>query len=105
MENPTNIADKQKILEAPSNTQALQVITGASLTPAGGGSTPIPVPVPPPPRAIGPVADPPKCSTSSNTSTDELSPTMLGATQRIVSAVIREQIVTLVPDYTTTPLI
>ncbi|KAL0451675.1 UNVERIFIED_CONTAM: hypothetical protein Slati_1145600 [Sesamum latifolium] len=88
MENPNNTTNKQKTIETPSNTQALQVTTGTSLTPTGGGSTP--VPVPPPPRALDPVANPPRCSTSSDISMDELSPAMLGVIQRIVSAAIRE---------------
>ncbi|KAL0448440.1 UNVERIFIED_CONTAM: hypothetical protein Slati_1400400 [Sesamum latifolium] len=50
------------------------------------------------PGAIGPIADPPRRSTSSDTSTDELSPAMLGAIQRIVSTAIQEQIVTLPED-------
>ncbi|KAL0293221.1 UNVERIFIED_CONTAM: hypothetical protein Sradi_6949900 [Sesamum radiatum] len=42
-------------------------------------------------------------STSSNTSMDELSPSMLGAIQKIVSAAIREQITTLVPPLIASP--
>ncbi|KAL0412312.1 UNVERIFIED_CONTAM: hypothetical protein Slati_3820900 [Sesamum latifolium] len=99
MENPSNTANKQKTIETSSNNQALQVATGMSLTKARGGS----VPTPPPPRAIGPVTDPLRRSTSSNTSTDDLSPAMLGAIQSIVSAAIREQIVTLAPPRTSTP--
>ncbi|KAL0420857.1 UNVERIFIED_CONTAM: hypothetical protein Slati_3108600 [Sesamum latifolium] len=101
MDNPNNTPNKQKAIETPSNTQALQVNTETSLTPVGGGSTP--TPVPPPPRALGPVADPPRRSTSSDTSMDKLSSMMLGAIQRIVSAAIQEQIATLVPARTATP--
>ncbi|KAL0453937.1 UNVERIFIED_CONTAM: hypothetical protein Slati_1371800 [Sesamum latifolium] len=87
---------KQKAVETGGN-QTLQVAIGTSLTPAGGGSTL------PPPRAISLVADPPKRSTSSDTSTDELSPALMGAIQRIVSAAIREQLAVLTPARTTTP--
>ncbi|KAL0345502.1 UNVERIFIED_CONTAM: hypothetical protein Sradi_4381500 [Sesamum radiatum] len=59
--------------------------------------------MPPPLRAVGPMADPPSRSTSSVTSTDELSPTMLGAIQRIVSMAIREHITILVPPRIPTP--
>ncbi|KAL0294399.1 UNVERIFIED_CONTAM: hypothetical protein Sradi_6889500 [Sesamum radiatum] len=74
---------KQKAGETGAN-QTLQVATRMSLTPVGGGSTL------PPPRAVSLVVDPPRRSTSSDTSTDELSPTLMGAIQRIVSAAIRE---------------
>ncbi|KAL0448739.1 UNVERIFIED_CONTAM: hypothetical protein Slati_1430300 [Sesamum latifolium] len=99
MENPNNTPNKQKTIETPSNIQALQVTTGTTLTPAGRGSSQ----VPPPPRAIGPIADAPRHSTSSNTSKDELSPAMLGVIQRIVSATIREQSAILVPARIATP--
>ncbi|KAL0402281.1 UNVERIFIED_CONTAM: hypothetical protein Slati_4258000 [Sesamum latifolium] len=56
MENPSNVANKQKAIETSGNTQALQVTAGTSLAVAGGGSAQIP----PPPGAIGPVADPPR---------------------------------------------
>ncbi|KAL0434055.1 UNVERIFIED_CONTAM: hypothetical protein Slati_2739800 [Sesamum latifolium] len=87
---------KQKPVETGGN-QTLQVATWTSLTPAGGGSAL------PPPRAISLVADPPRRSTSSDTSMDELSPALMGAIQRIVSAVIREQLAVLTPARTTTP--
>ncbi|KAL0413163.1 UNVERIFIED_CONTAM: hypothetical protein Sradi_1518000 [Sesamum radiatum] len=99
MENPSNTTNRQNVIETSDNTQALQVATGTSLTAARGG----PVPTPPPPGAVGPVTNPPRRSTSSDTSTDELLPAMLGAIQGIVSAAIREQIVTLAPPRTATP--
>ncbi|KAL0355873.1 UNVERIFIED_CONTAM: hypothetical protein Sradi_4034200 [Sesamum radiatum] len=55
------------------------------------------------PRVVGPTADPPRRSISLDTSMDELSPTMLRAIQRIVSAAIWEQITTLVPPRIATP--
>ncbi|KAL0408343.1 UNVERIFIED_CONTAM: hypothetical protein Sradi_1768700 [Sesamum radiatum] len=99
MENPSNTNNKQKAIETSGNIQALQVAIGTSLTAARRGS----VPTPPPPGVVGPVTDPPRRSTSSNTSTDELSLAILGAIQRIVSAAIREQFVTLASPLTATP--
>ncbi|KAL0312136.1 UNVERIFIED_CONTAM: hypothetical protein Sradi_5612900 [Sesamum radiatum] len=58
-------------------------------TSASGGSTPTALaPTLPPPRVVGPVADPPRRSTSLDTSKEELSRALLGATHQIVSAVI-----------------
>ncbi|KAL0339388.1 UNVERIFIED_CONTAM: hypothetical protein Sangu_1460900 [Sesamum angustifolium] len=60
------------------------------------GSTPTTlVQTPPPPRVVGPTIDPPRRSGSSDTSTEELSPALLGAIQQIVSAAIREQVAAL----------
>ncbi|KAL0445713.1 UNVERIFIED_CONTAM: hypothetical protein Slati_1699200 [Sesamum latifolium] len=67
-ENPNHPSDKQKAV-APSSAQA-----------------------PPPPRVAGPAADPPRRSTSLDTSTEELSPALLGAIQQIVSAALREHV-------------
>ncbi|KAL0415477.1 UNVERIFIED_CONTAM: hypothetical protein Slati_3379600 [Sesamum latifolium] len=41
------------------------------------------------PRIMGPTADPHRRSTSSDTSTEELSPALLGAIQRIVTTALR----------------
>ncbi|KAL0411270.1 UNVERIFIED_CONTAM: hypothetical protein Slati_3716700 [Sesamum latifolium] len=60
------------------------------------------MPVPHPPRTLGPMADPLRRSTSLDTSTDELSPMMLGAIQRIVSASTQKQIASLVSARTAT---
>ncbi|KAL0454330.1 UNVERIFIED_CONTAM: hypothetical protein Slati_0772200 [Sesamum latifolium] len=54
-------------------------------------------------RITDPTTDPPRCNTSSDTSTEELSPTLLGAIQRIVSTTIREKLAVLTPTRTTTP--
>ncbi|KAL0437608.1 UNVERIFIED_CONTAM: hypothetical protein Sradi_0468700 [Sesamum radiatum] len=86
MKKPSNTIKEQKAVETPSNTQVLQVTTGESLTPSGGGSTLLPVPSLP--KAMGLVANPSRRNTSSDTSMDELSPAMLGVTQRTVSAAI-----------------
>ncbi|KAL0309176.1 UNVERIFIED_CONTAM: hypothetical protein Sradi_5859900 [Sesamum radiatum] len=60
-------------------------------TTTAGGSTPAPlVQTPPPLRVVGPTADPPRRNTPSDTSTEELSPALLGAIQQIVSAAIWE---------------
>ncbi|KAL0456046.1 UNVERIFIED_CONTAM: hypothetical protein Slati_0943800 [Sesamum latifolium] len=104
MENPTNVADKQKTPDTSGNIQALQVVTGVS---------PAPTVIGPPtatltqathlPRAVGPMADPPRHSTSSDTSAEEISPARLGAIQQIVSAAIREQVAALAPARIATP--
>ncbi|KAL0402492.1 UNVERIFIED_CONTAM: Pro-Pol polyprotein [Sesamum latifolium] len=92
MENPNHPSDKQKVVVTPSGTQALQVVTGMPPTPVLAGSTPVTLPqAPPPPRVAEPVADPPRRSTSSDTSMEEISPALLGAIQQIVSVAIREQ--------------
>ncbi|KAL0440574.1 UNVERIFIED_CONTAM: hypothetical protein Slati_2540400 [Sesamum latifolium] len=89
MENPNNPANKQKAVETPGNKQGLQVVNGMPSTPASGGSIPaILAQTPPPPRVVGPVADPPRRSTSLDTFTEELSPALLGTIQQIISAAI-----------------
>ncbi|KAL0420377.1 UNVERIFIED_CONTAM: hypothetical protein Slati_3060600, partial [Sesamum latifolium] len=55
------------------------------------------------PRVVGPMADPPRRSTSSNTSAEEISPALLGAIQQIVSAAVREQVAALAPVRIATP--
>ncbi|KAL0461243.1 UNVERIFIED_CONTAM: hypothetical protein Slati_0011900 [Sesamum latifolium] len=73
-------------------------------TSASGGSTPAAsAPRMPPLGVVGPVADPPRRSTSSDTSTEELSPTLLGAIHQIVSAAIREQVAVLARARVATP--
>ncbi|KAL0447966.1 UNVERIFIED_CONTAM: hypothetical protein Slati_1924500 [Sesamum latifolium] len=91
MKNPNQAADKQKAVAAPIATQALQVVTGAPPPPVVTGSASAALPQASlPPRVIGPAADPPRRSTSSDTSTEELSPALLGAIQQIVAAALRE---------------
>ncbi|KAL0454371.1 UNVERIFIED_CONTAM: hypothetical protein Slati_0776300 [Sesamum latifolium] len=69
MEIPSNPANKQNTVETSGNTQALQVVTGMPPTSASGGSTPAASASSiPPPGVVGPVADPPRRSTSSDTS-------------------------------------
>ncbi|KAL0416874.1 UNVERIFIED_CONTAM: hypothetical protein Slati_3519300 [Sesamum latifolium] len=98
MENPNQAADKQKAVAAPIATQALQVMTGASPPPMVTGSVPAALPQASlPPRVMGPVADPPHRSTSSDTSTEELSPALLGAIQQIVAAALREHVSVAAP--------
>ncbi|KAL0458554.1 UNVERIFIED_CONTAM: hypothetical protein Slati_0482600 [Sesamum latifolium] len=82
MEVPSNTANKQKTVETSDNTQALQVVTGMPPKSASGESAPVPLaPTPPHPRVVGPVANLPRRSTSSDTSMEELSPALLGAIQ------------------------
>ncbi|KAL0413932.1 UNVERIFIED_CONTAM: hypothetical protein Sradi_1594900 [Sesamum radiatum] len=80
MENPTNVADKQKTLDTTANIQALQVVTGVSPAPImTGPPTAILAQTASLPRVVGPMADPPRRSTSSDTSAEEISPALLGA--------------------------
>ncbi|KAL0391450.1 UNVERIFIED_CONTAM: hypothetical protein Slati_4530100 [Sesamum latifolium] len=96
MENPSNPANKQKIVKTSDNTQALQVVTGMPPTSADGGSAPATLAqTPSPPMVADPIADPSRRSTSLDTSMEELSPALLGAVQQIVSAAIREQVAAL----------
>ncbi|KAL0433572.1 UNVERIFIED_CONTAM: hypothetical protein Slati_2691500 [Sesamum latifolium] len=98
MENPNQAADKQKTVAAPIATQALQVMTGAPPPPMVTGSTPAALPQASlSPRIMGPTADPHRRNTSSDTSTEELSPALLGAIQQIVTAALREHVSVAVP--------
>ncbi|KAL0395203.1 UNVERIFIED_CONTAM: hypothetical protein Slati_4486500 [Sesamum latifolium] len=73
-------------------------------TSASGGSTPAAsAPRISAPGVVGPVADPPRRSTSSDTSTEELSPALLGAIYQIVSAAIREQVAVFAHARVATP--
>ncbi|KAL2240236.1 UNVERIFIED_CONTAM: hypothetical protein Sindi_0664800 [Sesamum indicum] len=65
-------------MEAPNNNQPLQVVAGVSLTLTGGGSALALLVSMPPPRVVGPFVDPPRRSTSLNTTFGELSPALLG---------------------------
>ncbi|KAL0427231.1 UNVERIFIED_CONTAM: hypothetical protein Slati_2897900 [Sesamum latifolium] len=56
-----------------------------------------------PPRVIGPAADPPCRSTSSDTSMEELSPTLLGAIRQIVAVALREHVPVVAPPRLTPP--
>ncbi|KAL0434520.1 UNVERIFIED_CONTAM: hypothetical protein Slati_2786300 [Sesamum latifolium] len=58
---------------------------------------------PSPSRDTGPIADPPCRSTSSDTSTEKLSPALLGAIQHIVAAALREHVATTAPPRVATP--
>ncbi|KAL0456596.1 UNVERIFIED_CONTAM: hypothetical protein Slati_0998800 [Sesamum latifolium] len=104
MENPTNVADKQKIPDTSGNIQALQVIIGVSPAPTvTEPPTATLTQATPLPRAVGPMADPPRHSTSSDTSAEKISPALLEAIQQIVSAAIREQVAALAPTRIATP--
>ncbi|KAL0411499.1 UNVERIFIED_CONTAM: hypothetical protein Slati_3739600 [Sesamum latifolium] len=104
MENLGNTVNKHKVPETSDSAQALQVITGIPLASTVAGSTPATLTQTTPlPWAIGPMADPPRRSTSSDTSVEEISPALLGAIQHIVSAVIREQVAALAPTRVATP--
>ncbi|KAL0406388.1 UNVERIFIED_CONTAM: Retrovirus-related Pol polyprotein from transposon opus [Sesamum latifolium] len=104
MENPNQATDKQKAVAAPIATQALQVMTGAPPPPVVTGSASATLPQASlPPRVIGPAADPPRRSTSSDTSIEELSPALLGAIQQIVAAALREHVPVAAPSRLTPP--
>ncbi|KAL0405124.1 UNVERIFIED_CONTAM: hypothetical protein Slati_3826300 [Sesamum latifolium] len=104
MENPGNTTSKQKAPETSSSAQALQVVTGIPLTSIVAGSTPATLAQTTPlPWVVGPIADPPKRSTSSDTSAEEISPALLGAIQQIVSTAILEQVAALAPTRVATP--
>ncbi|KAL0447246.1 UNVERIFIED_CONTAM: hypothetical protein Slati_1852500 [Sesamum latifolium] len=97
-ENTNQATDKQKTVAAPIATQALQVMTGAPPPPVVTGSTPDALPQASlSPRIMGPTADPHRRSTSSDTSTEELSPALLGAIQQIVMAALREHVSVVAP--------
>ncbi|KAL0455792.1 UNVERIFIED_CONTAM: hypothetical protein Slati_0918400 [Sesamum latifolium] len=98
MENPNQVADKQKGVAAPTTTQALQVMIGAPSPPAVTGSAPAALPQASlSSRVMGPIADPHRRSTSSDTSTKELTPALLGPIQRIVAAALREHVAVASP--------
>ncbi|KAL0416239.1 UNVERIFIED_CONTAM: hypothetical protein Slati_3455800 [Sesamum latifolium] len=89
MENPNQTTNKQKGRAPPIGTQALQVITGVPSLPGVTGSTRAALPPAPlPPRVTDPVADLPRRSTSSDTSTEELLPALLRAIQHVVAAAL-----------------
>ncbi|KAL0463041.1 UNVERIFIED_CONTAM: hypothetical protein Slati_0191700 [Sesamum latifolium] len=80
------------------------VIAGTTPAPVLAGSTPVTLAqAPPPPRVAGPVTDPPRRSTSSDTSTEELSPALLGAIQQIVATALREHVSATAPPRVATP--
>ncbi|KAL0313319.1 UNVERIFIED_CONTAM: hypothetical protein Sradi_5731200 [Sesamum radiatum] len=98
MKNPNQATDKQKGIAPPIDSQALQVITGAPPLPGVTGSTPASLPPAPlPPKVTDPVADPPRRSTSLDTSTKELSPALLRAIQHVVAAALREHVPVAAP--------
>ncbi|KAL0412077.1 UNVERIFIED_CONTAM: hypothetical protein Slati_3797400 [Sesamum latifolium] len=104
MENPNQTTDKQKGTTPPIGTQALQVITGTPPLPGVTGSTPAALPPAPlPPRVTNPVADPPRRRTSSDTSTEELSPALLRAIQHVVAAALREHVPVAAPPRVAPP--
>ncbi|KAL0433289.1 UNVERIFIED_CONTAM: hypothetical protein Slati_2663200 [Sesamum latifolium] len=104
MKNPNQTTDKQKGVASPIGTQALQVIAGAPPPPGATGSASAALPQTSlPPRVMGPAVEPPHRSTSSDTSTEELSPALLGAIQQIVAAALREHVPIAAPLRLTLP--
>ncbi|KAL0449591.1 UNVERIFIED_CONTAM: hypothetical protein Slati_1515500 [Sesamum latifolium] len=104
MENPNQTTDKQKVVASPIGTQALHVIAGAPPPPVVTGSASAALPQASlPPKVTGPTANPPRRSTSSYTSTEELSPALLGAIQQIVAAALQEHVPIVGPPQLTPP--
>ncbi|KAL0394373.1 UNVERIFIED_CONTAM: hypothetical protein Slati_4403500 [Sesamum latifolium] len=104
MENPNQTTDKQKVVASPISIQALQVIAGA----------------PPPLGRQGPPLlpylrhlclqkswalqlTPPRSKHVFDTSTEELSPALLGAIQQIIAAALREHVPIAAPPRLTPP--
>ncbi|KAL0445067.1 UNVERIFIED_CONTAM: Retrovirus-related Pol polyprotein from transposon.6 [Sesamum latifolium] len=101
MGNPNHPSDKQKAVTAP---QQYASFAGTPPSPVLTRSTPVTLAqAPPPPRVVDPTTDPPRRSTSSDTSTEELSPALLGAIQQIVAAALREHVSAIVPPRVATP--
>ncbi|KAL0437674.1 UNVERIFIED_CONTAM: hypothetical protein Sradi_0475300 [Sesamum radiatum] len=104
MENPNHPSDKQKVVATPSDTQALQVIAGTLPAPLPSGPTPVTLAqAAPSPQVTGPTSDPPRWSTPSDTSTEEISPVLLGVIQQIVAAALRERVTVIAPLRVATP--
>ncbi|KAL0367440.1 UNVERIFIED_CONTAM: hypothetical protein Sradi_3634100 [Sesamum radiatum] len=96
METP-NVQGKQKVGEALITSQALQVVSGTSLAPITGSV------VPTPSRPVDPAVDPARHCTSSDISSTELSPVLLGIIQQMITTAIREQLAILGPVQATIP--
>ncbi|KAL0462220.1 UNVERIFIED_CONTAM: hypothetical protein Slati_0109600 [Sesamum latifolium] len=79
-------------------------MTGAPPPPTVTGTAPAALPQASlSPRVIGPIADPHRRSTSSDTSMEELTPALLGAIQRIVAAALREHVAVAAPPQLAPP--
>ncbi|KAL0416786.1 UNVERIFIED_CONTAM: hypothetical protein Slati_3510500 [Sesamum latifolium] len=71
MENPNNTINKQKVPKTSGSAQALQMVTSIPPTSTVVGSTPATLAQTTPlPQVVGPMADPPRRSTSSDTSAE-----------------------------------
>ncbi|KAL0447532.1 UNVERIFIED_CONTAM: hypothetical protein Slati_1881100 [Sesamum latifolium] len=90
---------KQKVVETPSNAQALQIAKGTSLSLASRGPPSSGAVVPGPPIPADPLTESPHYSTSSG----GLPPGLLYTIQHMVTTVVHEQITTLFPAHTVTP--
>ncbi|KAL0456224.1 UNVERIFIED_CONTAM: hypothetical protein Slati_0961600 [Sesamum latifolium] len=98
METPSNLPNKQKAGEAPAaaTTQALQVVPSAPLAFLSVTTTTAT------PRSTDPAADTPRITVTQDTPCVELSPTLLGTLQRMITSAIREQLTVLAPVQVTT---
>ncbi|KAL0455771.1 UNVERIFIED_CONTAM: hypothetical protein Slati_0916300 [Sesamum latifolium] len=89
---PSNTPNKQKAEEAPAaTTQALHVVLSAPLTPLSGITTTVA------PRSTDPAANTPRITATHDAPPAELSPTLLGTLQQIITSAIREQLIAFVP--------
>ncbi|KAL0405624.1 UNVERIFIED_CONTAM: hypothetical protein Slati_3876300 [Sesamum latifolium] len=93
METPSNPPNKQKAGEAPSaaDTQALQVVPNAPLTSLSGTATIAT------PRSTNPAADTPRVTVTQDAPPMELSPTLLGTLEQMITSAICEQLTVLAP--------
>ncbi|KAL0440249.1 UNVERIFIED_CONTAM: hypothetical protein Slati_2507900 [Sesamum latifolium] len=93
METPSNPPNKQKAREAPAaaTTQALQVVPSAPLTSLSGTTTTAT------PRSTDPAADTPRIPVTQDALPVELSPTLIGTLQQMITSTIREQLTVLTP--------
>ncbi|KAL0402469.1 UNVERIFIED_CONTAM: hypothetical protein Slati_4276800 [Sesamum latifolium] len=98
METPSNAPNKQKAREAPAaaTTQALQVVPSASLNSLSEMTRTAT------PMSIDPTADTPRITATQDAPPMELSPTLLGTLQQMITSAIREQLTVLVPAQVTT---
>ncbi|KAL0373418.1 UNVERIFIED_CONTAM: hypothetical protein Sradi_3257500 [Sesamum radiatum] len=92
METPSNAPNKQKTGEAPAaaTTQALQVVPSAFLTSLSGTTTTAT------PRSADPATDAPRITATQITPPVELSLSLLGTLQQMITSAIQEQLTVLV---------
>ncbi|KAL0420622.1 UNVERIFIED_CONTAM: hypothetical protein Slati_3085100 [Sesamum latifolium] len=95
---PSNPPNKQKAREAPAaaTTQAPEVVPSAPLTFLSGTTTTVM------PRSTDPAADTPRITVTQDALLLELSPTLQGTLQQMITSAILEQLTVLTPIQVTT---